>query len=227
MATTTQTPIDRCWTKIGVQGDGSCKRLPEHGHCRNCEEYAAMAKSLFDREAAPEDIREWTEQLACEKPSQSRRTVSMFMFRIKSEWLALPTQYFQEAVDVRTAHVVPFRSNPVFRGLVNINGELLPCVSLVDLLRLSGDDGETGVASDRKAKPRMVVLDKGKERFVFAVDEVLGVRHLCPDEVRAAPSTVAKSAAGLVRGVFELEGKTIGWLDEEHFWTALKGSLLT
>jgi chemotaxis-related protein WspD len=183
-----------------------------------------MAKSLFDREASADEIRAWTEQLAGEKPGEPRQTVSMLMFRIRSEWLALPTQYFQEAVDLRAVHAVPFRSNRVFRGLVNVNGELLPCVSLVELLGLSGEDAQAAAAS-RKTRRRMVVLDKDKERFVFPVDEVLGVCQLCPDDVASAPSTVSKSPQALVRGVFQIEGKTIGCLDEERFYAALKGSL--
>ena len=33
--------IDDCWNRIGVLGDGSCPRLAEHIHCRNCPVHAA------------------------------------------------------------------------------------------------------------------------------------------------------------------------------------------
>ncbi|MCB2511750.1 hypothetical protein KQ696_15470, partial [Listeria monocytogenes] len=44
-----------CWTRIGVHGDKSCERLAEHGHCRNCEGYAAAATYLLDRIALRQD----------------------------------------------------------------------------------------------------------------------------------------------------------------------------
>ena len=41
--------VDDCWNRIGIRGDKSCERLPEHVHCRNCPVYAAAAKRILDR----------------------------------------------------------------------------------------------------------------------------------------------------------------------------------
>lgn len=216
---------EKCWRKIGIYGDSSCERLASCVHCQNCEEYSRAAKTLFDREVATDELNQWTRQLAEQKLPEKIDRVSLLIFRVRGEWLALTTESFREAVDLRPVHSVPFRSNRVFQGLVNINGELIPCLALVELLDLSGDVEET--SQSQKSRPRMVVVEKDKEPFVFPVNEVLGVRLVSLADVARTPSTVSKSPSALNRGVFELEGKTVGWLDTDRFFAALAGSLRT
>ncbi len=214
---------ERCWKTIGVFGDRSCERLQRHRHCRNCEAYSEAAKSLFDREVPDEELRTWTRQLAEGKQVEIAGSVSVLMFRVRAEWLALPTEHFKEVVEVRSVHPVPFRSNQVLLGLVNINGELVPCVSLVHLLHL---EEETPTGDDaRKARQRLVVVERNRQRFVVPVDEILGVRRISMEQVERAPATVTKSPVALNRGIFEVEGKAIGWLDEDRFFAALEESL--
>ncbi len=45
-------PIDDCWNRIGVRGDGSCPRLAGYIHCRNCPVHDAAAARVLDREQA-------------------------------------------------------------------------------------------------------------------------------------------------------------------------------
>lgn len=220
MSTVLESPETGCWKKVGTYGDSSCERLPEHGHCRNCDEYSSAAKSLFDREVPSEELRTWSEQLAQVKQKQLLETVSVVVLRVRSEWLALPIQYFQEAFEPRPVHTVPFRSNEVFQGLVNVNGELVPCISMANLLRLTDEQQDRR----RRAPARMVVVDKGKDRFVFAADEVLGVRQFAPEVMLKPPSTLSKCPEALTRGVVEIEAKTVGWLDENKLAAAVRGS---
>jgi chemotaxis-related protein WspD len=223
---TTQ-PIDLaepCWKRIGVRGDASCEHLARYGHCRNCDEYARIAKSLFDREVPCDELRETTIQLAGDQPAKPGTTVSFLVFRIQTEWLALPTQYFQEVVDPRTIHVVPFRSNQVFKGLVNINGELLPCFSVGDLLQLAPEPGDEPARQGRKSG-RLVVFAKDRKRYVFPAHEILGVRQLALDVMDAPPSTLGRCTETFTRRVMELEDRAIGWLDEEKLCSALERSL--
>ncbi len=225
MASTLNGPqTERCWKTIGVFGDRSCERLERHRHCRNCDAYSRAAKTLFDREVPEEELQAWTRQLAEEKPVEQIESVSVLMFRIASEWLALATQHFKEVVDVRSVHPVPFRTHRVLLGLVNVNGELVPCLSLFHLLRL--DEGApAGEAEAPKSHRRMVVIERGRQRFVFPVDEVLGVRRISQEQVQPAPATISRSPVTLNHGIFEVEGKTIGWLDDDRFFAALQESL--
>jgi chemotaxis-related protein WspD len=216
--------MERCWKTIGIRGNASCSLLPKHGHCRHCEQYARVAKSLLDREIPGDELREATVQLAGGKPPLPVTRVSLLIFRIRAEWLAVPTQFLQEVLDPRPIHVVPFRSNKVFTGLVNVNGELLPCFSVADLLQLSTEPADK-LPAENSRPSRLVVFEKEGRRFVFPVDEILGVRRLALEGMVHPPSTLGKSPGTFTRGVVELEGKAIGWLEEQKLYSGLEGSL--
>ena len=92
--------------------------------------------------------------------------VSVLVFRIASEWFALRSLVFQEIALYQKAYVLPFRSGALLAGLVNVNGELLLCVSLAAALGISGV--ENAMPGGR---PRLCVVRTGREQVAFAVDE--------------------------------------------------------
>ena len=211
-----------CWKRIGVFGDSTCEKLVDFAHCRNCPDYYSAGKRLFDREIPAGYREEWAKILAGSKETEAPGTDFVVVFRLKNEWLALKTACFQEATGIRPVHTVPFRTDNVFRGLVNIHGELIPCVSVADILGLTGDVGES---PERKIYKRMIVLNKNGERFVFAVDEILGIYRISQDNQKKAPATLTGSAAAHTLCVLNIGKKTVGFLDEEKFFESLKGSL--
>ena len=76
------------------------------------------------------------EHFAQPKQLAAPAKASALLFRINAEWLALPTQAFQEVAEHRLVHSLPHRRQGIVLGLVNIRGELLICVSLGHLLGL-------------------------------------------------------------------------------------------
>ena len=64
---------------------------------------------------------------------------TVVIFRIGTEWLALPTGIFQEVVDQCVVRTLPHRRGGILRGLVNVRGELLLCVALGAVLGLEKD----------------------------------------------------------------------------------------
>src|SRR5882724_2541617 len=125
-----------CWSEIGVQGDGSCPKLQEFIHCRNCPVYSNAGVQLLNRPLPPDYRQEWTEHFARKKKTAAPARISAVLFRIESEWLALPTPAFQEVAERRLIHSLPHRRSGLVLGLANIRGELLICVSLSRLLGL-------------------------------------------------------------------------------------------
>src|SRR5687768_4980119 len=95
LALPTRTPP--CWNTIGVRGDKSCTRLPEYMHCRSCPVFGNAAAECLDRPVTAEYRREWTRHYAEPRPTSSTRIESAMVFRIGSEWVALPTRIFGEA----------------------------------------------------------------------------------------------------------------------------------
>ncbi|GAI16120.1 unnamed protein product [marine sediment metagenome] len=86
--------------------------------------------------------------------------------------------------------------------------------------------GLTGDTEEQSNESRMIVIKRDRERFVFPVDEMLGLRRLSPEDKQKTPSTLSKSSTALSSGVFSLDEKTVGFLDEDKFFESLKRSLV-
>jgi len=207
------TQVFDCWNKIGVAGNGTCRELLRFTHCRNCSVYSAAAAQLLDRPLIPEWQREWTEHFAKEKQFNAPARISVVLFRIGTEWLALPTIAFQEVAERRVVHSLPHRRKGLVLGLVNVRGELLICVSLGRLLGLSqqftqGTKEEfrgvehSGQAEggrqlsksglDSRLNERLLVTIWDGKRLVFPVEEVQGICRVPHDELRDPPSPCSK-----------------------------------
>jgi chemotaxis-related protein WspD len=218
-----------CWNKIGISGDQSCPELKTFIHCRNCPVFAAAARTFFDR-AAPEGyLAEWSRWLAASDIHNTRgdRTnndasnissrderVGVLMFRLGSEWLAIRTQAIAQVTTPRPVHRVPHRSNEIFSGLVNLQGQVQLCVSLHGLLG----------ASASASSPRLVVLHDRDQAasWAFAADEVLGVQYVPRSNWRNVPSTLVNPAVGFSQAILSWNGLCISLLDEQRVFSALR-----
>ncbi len=214
-----------CWKDTGISGDLSCPKLAEVVHCRNCTEYNRAGRQLFDREIPVGSLEEWTRILSGAKEERAEETISVIVFRIGKEWLALKTICLQEAAAMRAIHHIPLRSNNVFKGIVNVNGELLLCMSAADLLERGGE-GE-GENPEKEAYERMLVVKIEGERYVFPVGEILGIFRIPQSSLYEPPATMSKSPTSFVKAIFDYEERRIGLLDESRFHHSLKRSLLT
>ncbi len=211
-----------CWKETGVFGDKSCPELVVLAHCRHCRRYTAAGRRLLDRDAPDGYRQEWTERLAAPKDTVETDTISIIIFRLGAEYLALRTIFFQEAAEAAVPHGIPLRTGKVFRGIVNVNGELILCMSVAALLEIDPAEGGT---VDRRIYPRLVVIAREGQRFAFPADEVMGVRRFPSSALQELPATIAKSVRALTTGIFPWEEKKVGLLAEEKFFTALTRSL--
>jgi chemotaxis-related protein WspD len=214
--------LQDCWNKTGVAGDGTCAELAKRVHCRNCLVFYEAGARLLERLPSPEYQRELTERFAEPKAEKTPGKLPLVIFRIGTEWLALPALVLQEVSESRPIHSLPHRRDTVVLGLANVRGELLTCVSVGRLLGLEPDT--------RKEKPgairdRLLVVNWDGRRLAFPVDEVGGIERCQPQELRQAPATVARSAATFARGVLSWRGKSVGCLDEELLLTTLHRNL--
>ncbi len=218
-----------CWNHIGVSGDRSCPELSSFVHCRNCPVFAIAAQTFFDRPAPEGYLAEWACLLAqvdgVDPPADtggehdddarsSGEGVSALIFRLGEEWLAFRTQNIAEVTTLRPVHRVPHRSNQVFIGLVNLQGQVQLCMSLHGLLSVSAPSEPA----------RLVVLHdrERQETWAFPADEVLGVHRLPRSQWRGVPSTLVNPAVGFSQAVLSWKGRSIGFLDEQRVFTALR-----
>jgi chemotaxis-related protein WspD len=72
---------------------------------------------------------------------------------------------------------------------------------------------------------RLLVVQRGAERWVFPVDGVDQVRRVPRRELGPAPATVSRAVAHLARGVFPRDGRSVGLLDDARLFEALRTRL--
>jgi chemotaxis-related protein WspD len=231
-----QLNVQDCWNHIGVEGDRTCPELKAVIHCRNCPVYSAAGRSLLEREAPPDYLYEWTNILAkaqvdeFEEQSsraivQSAQTISVIIFRLLGELLALPVRLLQEVISPCVIHTLPHRSNELFLGLVNVRGEILMCISLGNLLNLE-------VTADSLTPPslfsskRMVVVASDEDRWVFTVDEVCGVHRFQQTELQDIPVVISKATEAYTKGVIHWQGQKVNYLDSDLLFYNLNRRIL-
>ena len=213
---------DACWKGIGVWGDQSCPTLREAVHCRNCPVFAAAGQRLFEHETPPGYAQQWAQQLAIPEEKADADLVSVLVFRVGAEWLALDIRLAIEVVAPRTIHRVPHRTNQLFLGLVNIRGELQLCASLRELLGVAPREG---CADGRDVSPaRLLVAEFRGSRWVFPVEEVDAVHRVRSSALEPVPSTVTRSARFFSEAVFTLDQRRVGLLSQQRLHEALEAT---
>ena len=211
-------PIQDCWKAIGIYGDASCVQLVQHIHCRNCPVYASAAAQLLDVETPGHYAQEWTQHIAVPKPATPVETLSVVIFRIAAEWLALPSAIFKEISGDRLIHSLPHRRNGALLGVVNIRGELLVCTSLEHIL------GVDAAASAAGSVRRMLVIQQDNARTVCPVDEVHGIERFQPQDLKQVPATLAGAALTYTKAVLSWRRRSVGVLDAELLFHTLNRS---
>jgi chemotaxis-related protein WspD len=114
-------------------------------------------------------------------------------------------------------HSVPYLSSPVFAGLCNVDGELLPCIRLAALLGAQ--------PTQESAHPRIIALTLPEGRFALEVDEAAGTGGYDPETASPAPDTVSHAPSPLVLHMALVEGRLAGIVEAASLGRALLRSL--
>jgi chemotaxis-related protein WspD len=183
------------------------------------------ARGFFDRKAPADYLAEWSHRLALPEERRDRDLLSLLIFRLGREFLAVETSALVEVTHTQPVHLIPHRSTDVLLGLVNIRGQLRICVSAHGLL---GVDIGPLAASDSHGPPvdalrRMMILQDRLQQWVFPVEEVLGVHRLAQTGLREVPSTFGRMSS-FTRAVFTWSDRTVGVLDEARMLGALRSA---
>lgn len=194
---------------------------PSHFSSQKADETAAP---LFERMPSQDYIEEWMHSLIeLEIQEPPLNTLSVLIFRLGKEWLALATIYCKEITHRRPFHVIPHRTGKVLQGIVNLSGELELYVAMHELLQIETSiEFQTGLSYQRN---RMMAIIKDGEQWVFPVDEVSGIYKWNLLKIENVPINVSKSAVNYIKGIMRIEDKSVGLLDEELLFASLKRSI--
>jgi chemotaxis-related protein WspD len=198
--------LDDCWRRIGVAGDRSCAALREHVHCRNCPVYAEAAQHRLQRPVDPEYRAAWARELARPHPPQPVLDAAALVLRVGAEWLAAPMALVASVAPLATPHRLPHRSGAGgLLGIVNVDGRLLPAVSLAALLGIDGAADDRAAPVGRHAFARLLVLAAGGQSYALPVDEVHGVLRYAAAALRAPAATLQRTPSALLAGVLDAD----------------------
>ena len=186
-------PGTDCWNRVGVWGDGSCPQLPPVVHCHNCPVFSAAGRRFLDARSPVGYADEWADRLATGLDEAAADQETLLVFRIGEEWLALPVVVLVEVIPLRPVIRVPHRAG-LLAGMVNIRGELQLCVRMNQLLGIDESLARSPAAGT--AIPRLIVIRKDGEDWVFPVDEVDQVRRFPAKDLGKAPATLDRAVGG-------------------------------
>jgi purine-binding chemotaxis protein CheW len=124
----------------------------------------ASEEALLRRRAA---------RLAQPREAEERQQLELLVFRLGLERFAVPVSELRHVVTIERVTRVPGASRDLL-GLIHVRGELVPLVDTGRLLR----------SPLESPAPRQALLCRTGGKLALAVDEVLEITRLCPEDLR-------------------------------------------
>lgn len=169
---------------------------------------------LLHRPPPADYLQDWAALLSQPVVEAPPAQLSLFLFAVEDERLAMPVEVLHEVIDPLRVHTVPNRKSDVLLGLVNLHGRLEICVSLLPLLK-------NRPPSNRDCR-KMIVWGTTQRRYVTPVDEVTGVERFQAHSLRPAAPGLSTS----LRGVIFRNLEPIGLLDDSALHDSIQRSIL-
>lgn len=192
------------------------------------EASASAVAQLLGRAPDPQALHRATGEVAAKADDLRSLTRSLFVFRLRGEWLGLPASIVDEVLEPRAIHSLPHRREGLVRGLVNVRGQLTVCVALESLLQIDAaraDPERSSASAAGVLGRRLVVLSLQDQRLAFESDEVHGAHRYDPALVGEVPGTVALASAAFSTGVLAMENRSVGLLDDGLVLSAINRRL--
>lgn len=209
--------INTCWRNTGINGDNSCAELEEYIHCRNCPAFKAAGRALLGRASAMSQVEQWTDKIGSEREDEKYEAISVGIFKLHNEWLALPTSAFSEVANDCNVRRISHGKGGVLLGICSIRGEIQLCVSLEKVLGM-----ECHGYSERS---RFCVLAEDNCKWVFPVDSVSAVAKINKNDIEPTPANLQSGLNLFSCGIFEHDGHKVGLLEANMIFHALARSV--
>jgi chemotaxis-related protein WspD len=200
-----------CWSEVGVAGDRSCVHLAEHVHCRHCPVYEGAARRILERPVDGAYRAHWAQRLRQPSAVLEVPDASALVFRVGAEWLAVAASMVVSVAPVAPVHRVPHRSGGAMLGVVNVDGRLVPALSLASLLGI--DEASGAAVTGRHVFARLLVLDCAGQPCALPVAELKGLVRYAGAGLATPAATIDKGLGRHLAGVLAHDGLLVGVLD--------------
>ena len=124
---------------------------------------------------------------------EESETIQYCGFKICDEEYAIPVMEVQEVIKPQQVTPIPLAQDQI-RGLVNLRGQIVTCISL---RKLFGKD-------DDLTKDHMNIIVKGNDGlFSLVVDEITDIIDINGDELEKAPDTINPKLKKYVNKIYK------------------------
>ncbi len=177
---------------------------------------------LLDKPLAADDLREATDRVAHPLELKEQRLVRLLVFQLGQERMAFESVKVDQVTRASKLHRIPHRSNKILRGLCHLDGELMLCGDLAQLLEL---EPTPRPARDEPSRTRMIVLGNEQNRWVVEVDAIEGVTAVVRDTFRPPPITVDAALSRYTQSLVTDDGPLVVLLDVDRVLSGLQAAL--
>jgi chemotaxis-related protein WspD len=179
-----------------------------------------IINELLNRTYSDGYIDEWTEIIKQGKFDElDEKLRPILIFRTHNEWLALPVKIIKDIISMKKVHTIPHRMSDILKGTVNVGGQLKLYVSISNILEITTEISESIPKSQSEC---MCLINLDQNDWVIKMDEILGIRRIALSSLENVPVTVSKSTANFLKGIFHIDGRNVGYIEEELLFYSLK-----
>ncbi|MDQ6995551.1 MAG: chemotaxis protein CheW [Mariprofundaceae bacterium] len=162
--------------------------------------------SFFQKEAPSDYLETWTQQLAQEKESVKQKNKGAILLKLGQEYMAWSAIACLKILAARPIHSVPHRSHPVFKGFSAMNGNLIPCFSLMRLLNI-----KTTLPIDQQ---QVILTGEEHQMSTMLVEHIEGYIRFHDDDILPLPSNFSQTTSCFSQGLLAWHGQYVPLLDE-------------
>ena len=188
------------------------------------KDLGSPSKVPFFKRPAPKDYLN-----ACARALQQPREalfgappISVVLFRVQNNWFGIQAAFFAEIQNGSQIHRVPYRSNAIFKGLVNVRGELILCFSLAELLKIP-----TAMSTEFSSvqRRRIAIIRTPEHKIGVPVDQMQGVFGIPEHLIEAAPAEVQSRSQGIIRQITLIKGFSVELLHPESLLSCCQAAI--
>jgi chemotaxis-related protein WspD len=183
---------------------------------------------LLDQPLQPGEMQESTQRVARPLQPPDKHVQRFLSFQLRGQCFAVSAKSVVRVTRAALVHRIPHRSNALIRGLCHLEGDLLLCADLANLLEIevpvavsSQQNAEQQSGDDR----RMIVLQDQSHVWVVEVDTVEGVIPVIPADLQAPPLTVDTRTGHFTANVIRHQNQLVAVLDLPRVLSSFQAAL--
>jgi chemotaxis-related protein WspD len=184
---------------------------------------SAAIQRLLDRPLGKRDLHEATVRMSQPLEPPEKDVARLLVFRAANEQLAIEAVHVAKVTRACAVHRIPHRFNKIIRGLSNVDGDLLLCGDLAELLELNKAESPRSEEGDDQR--RMILFGDGSRHWLVEVDAVQGVVPVAPDTFKRPPVTVDAALRRFTTSLVPLDGEVAALLDVELLIAGFQAAL--